>query len=1306
MQTVRRLVPNFIIEKYKADELRGTCYGAAIFVDLAGFSKMVDTLSSHGQPGAETLAELMRLVFEPLVNAVYEQGGFVIGYAGDAFNAFFPNDQIPGLETRRCLSALVTMQEHVRSHPKYKTRFGDFPISIKAGMGYGETRWQMFKSKTGKHLTYWMRGDSINRAIFAEERAAPGEIFADPLAFERINDIAETQKIASAFRIEKTLVSLPEPKAVNEPVPDLAPMNLFFAEDLLLQPFVGEFRHVINLFIDIPINISDEELMKPFMETVYSLQEEYGGFFLRPELGDKGFNLLMLWGAPIAREHDVERALDFVTELARRAKLNLRAGITYRTAYAGFMGTSLREDYTAYGWGITLAARLMTYANEGEFWLDEEIARRAEKNFNVKYLGNYAIKGFAKKQRTYQLLGKKTETQTFYDGELIGREDEIITLVSFMDTARKGKSAGLMLITGEAGIGKSRLVHTFQASDYFKNFPAQWIRFQTEKLVRTAFNPFYAWLKRRFKVIDSESNANNWNTFMHNLDELAAATPHPELASELNRTGSVLAALIGLTHPDSLYETLDAKARYENTLIALSALLRAESLQQPLVLFLEDAHWLDEDSAAFFEYFMRLLRADDEKEYPIAIIATQRPEKESPLSDESTTHHLVLGKLSHISIHALAKDILGRSISTQLGNLLNKRAEGNPFFAEQILHYLSEERLLTLNADGEYSAEEKAINSIPLDVHAVLIARLDRLTQKVRETVQTASVLGREFVVEILVEMLRSQLENLPGYVYAAEQAKIWANLNEIEYIFSHALLRDAAYSMQLEVRQQRLHKLAFDAIREVYSEDLKLYYGDLAYHAERGELKEEALHYLTLAGDLAKNAYQNRQAIDFFTRALAMLPNNDHQSEFDLRLKRVECYYNLSDSTAQEKDLEQMELHAQELDDNTLLAHTFVRQAYRLSTSRDFKNSAKYAEKARELAEKARDDEILMLVYVVLPDALSHIGELAKARQYAEEGVAYARKIKDLRGEAHALTALGLILLDLEDSTTAHRQHEKALIAAREIKDRNLEAKILNNLSISVGISQGDYHVAREYITQALSVFQEQGNQAGKGIALANLGWLSSILGDYRAAMSYYERSLGITRALGHHLEEMYTYVNLSASAIGQELASDALSWAQKAIGFSATVEDHIAQAWTYFYLGHALLLNKNPKDAAHAFDRCIELRNEGSAPGLLIEARAGLTQAYLETNDQDKAQEEAEYIFSHMEKDKRFEGAEEPLRVYYTLYSAMRKKRDPRVHIVLENANELLDEQVSKLQSIKAQRIFIENVPWRRAIKYATEN
>ena len=145
-----------------------------------------------------------------------------------------------------------------------------------------------------------------------------------------------------------------------------------------------------------------------------------------------------------------------------------------------------------------------------------------------------------------------------------------------------------------------------------------------------------------------------------------------------------------------------------------------------------------------------------------------------------------------------------------------------------------------MDADGKYSANEQAEISLPTDVRAVMIARLDRLTQQVKETVQTASILGREFEVRVLSEMLNAD-EKFLWCVAQAENANIWAPLTEIEYIFRHALLRDAAYSMQLLARQRELHGLAVSAMEAVYRDDLEPHYGELAYHAEKADLKEKA---------------------------------------------------------------------------------------------------------------------------------------------------------------------------------------------------------------------------------------------------------------------------------------------------------------------------------------------------------------------------------------------------------------------------------------------------------------------------------
>ena len=553
---------------------------------------------------------------------------------------------------------------HKISFDRYPLRMANLLIRIKVGIGFGATTWQIFKSINGKRASYWFRGESLNGAVAGEESARAGDIVADPISYNLLKDVVRAVPVDDCFLIRDVIVDLPAPLPLPPPKPVDDLVDIFFADEVTRLPIAGEFRQAVNLFIDIPASISDEALIAPFMETVYLLQEQYGGYFLRPDLGDKGFNLLMFWGAPTTHENDVDRALNFILELSLRTRITLRAGISYRMAYAGFIGSSQREDYTAYGWGVNLAARMMERAGSGEYWMDEEVSRRAAKHFNFKSRGVQRFKGFKDELKVFALIGRKNLVETVYQGQLVGRSKELESLEFFIQPLKQRQFAGVMVLKGEAGIGKSRLVHSFQYSEYFNDLPVNWVICQADEILRLPFNPFMDWLKKRFELLESQPDEVNSIAFSRNMQELIECTPDAELAAELARTSSVLAALINITQPNSLYESLDAKGRYENTLIALSVLLRAESLQKPLILFMEDTHWLDEDTGAFLSYFVRTLLAEPDKQYPIAIIATQRPEGDSVrIMDEVSTTGIQLGKLTSVNMSQLAQDILGHSIA-------------------------------------------------------------------------------------------------------------------------------------------------------------------------------------------------------------------------------------------------------------------------------------------------------------------------------------------------------------------------------------------------------------------------------------------------------------------------------------------------------------------------------------------------------------------------------------------------------------------------------------------------------------------
>ena len=288
---------------------------------------------------------------------------------------------------------------------------------------------------------------------------------------------------------------------------------------------------------------------------------------------------------------------------------------------------------------------------------------------------------------------------------------------------------------------------------------------------------------------------------------------------------------------------------------------------------------------------------------------------------------------------------LGAPAGDSLLNRLEQDAQGNPFFAEQILSYLRDEGWLE-QIDGAWQLAAAGGQPLPSDVNAVLVARLDRLTQSVREVVQTAAVLGREFEVRLLADMLRAE-PRLPDTIAEAERQDIWSALNALRHIFRHALLRDAAYHMQVHTRRRALHALAAEALERLYAPDLGAHAGELAYHAEQAGLADQARRYLWLAGQLAASQYQNAPAVDYFSRALALTPAESVRERFDLLAAREAVYALQAKQPERQADLAAMLALAPALDEAGPSMEVAVRQAQLAAALGNYREAARLADQA-----------------------------------------------------------------------------------------------------------------------------------------------------------------------------------------------------------------------------------------------------------------------------------------------------------------------------------------------------------------------
>lgn len=1297
---MHNIIPEFIIENYQAGRFRGSFRAACMFLDVSGFSAMTDELMQHGQHGAEVLAEMMRTVFDPIVDAVFGRGGMIVGYAGDSITALYPAEPDDTSAARLALAAAYSIQQGLKSKPIYETPYGNFQISAKIGVSIGLVSWGILRSRDGEKATYFFRGVAVNEAAQAEHQASAGDIFLVKKIYDELGPEIKADPLASFYRLSwhSDILHLPQP--VDSRVVDPTVASVFVPEEVINQELRGEFRQAVNLFLRVP-NLTAEQLEK-FMHTFFDLQARYGGLIDRIDFGDKGCSMIVLWGAPVAYENDIGRALNFTLDLKSQVDFHLTAGLTYYISHAGFIGGRLFENYTCYGWGINLAARFMMGAPDGEVWIDERVTQRIKNSFMFEFVGKQSFKGFAKKQSVFVLRGRKSKSEAFFQGEMVGREIELQELTELVAPVWSGRFTGVVGVWGEAGMGKSRLMYEFMRSAVFQERHALWALCQSDQILRNSFNPFRYWLFRYFDVLPVEDESTRLHRFQKNLEDLALSTEDKELATELRRTRSCLAALVDLGWPESLYSQLDAQGRYDNTIIALIFLIKAESLQQPLLLFIEDAHYLDEDSKSFLPRLKRALTAGT-IDYPIAILLTTRWQGTRVLLEEGLIDHdLDLNGLSHAAISQLAEEILGQPADPALIKLVDNRAEGNPFFAEQILRYLQAEENLELSTTGWVIRKSWESSVLPADISTMLIARLDQLTRQVKEVVHTASVLGREFEIQLLSRMLTSDL-SLQDEITKAEKASIWLPLNEIRYIFKHSLMRDVAYNMQLQARRQELHSLALDALEEIYGNELHHHYGELAYHSEQAVLEDKAREYLWKAGDAARDTYRNLEAINYYSRALAFISPEDLHKQFELLLERAAIYDRRGDRSSQVKDLEKLEILAMKLVDNGFIAVVWNLRAEYFYSISDFASSIESAKKVMDLANKINADEILLNAYVTSANSLLRLGKPDDAMKEAEEGLMRARHSGVRSEEGKILNSMGLIAIELKESEAAKKYLVESVAIARELGERALEGKALNNLANLAGSIQGDFSQARKYYEQAYEIVHERGDLYGEGLIITNLGWCAGMQGDFKAARKYLEKSLSIAREVGNAYQEAFTLINLSSLTGTQGEAFTAIEYAMRAYEMSLKIGERSGEAWSYLNLGHAYLLTSEFEKAQQAYENSIRIWKELEQPGLALEPTAGLIQVALNMDDITTAVQYTEIVLRYLDDGRTLDGTEEPLRIYLACITTLEKIEDPRSFDMLKSAVHLLEAQVSMFSDEESRRMYVQNVPWRLAIQQA---
>ena len=1139
---VKHFLPHFIQEHYRLGLLHGQMEACVLFIDLSGFTRLTERLMQQGAKGAEELSYVLNHIFQPTVRLVYEQGGLIPYFAGDSFTALFPissQETAAGVATRVLHTSQTTLQRFLQDRHLADSVMAEHAIGIKIGLSAGAIEWGIVGER---RKGFYFRGKPIESSALAQTRAASLEVLCD-------NDFLATgleeatvvgSREGGYFVLDMRSVPLAEMgvRRVQLPRPDAAIMAEFLPPEAFAEGNSGEFRNVVSVFLSFA-GLDTHERLDHFASIVLEQSLNFGGYFKEIDFGDKGGVMCCLFGAPVSFENNTERALEFVAALQEELQpmghltgARYRIGISAGLAFAGVIGSVERCQYAAVGARVNLAARLMARADWGEVIADENVQHN--RNFKFIYRGEEAYKGFEKKIPTYLLSGRNLAGRTSFSGEYFGRATELKSLQSFATPLREGRFAGVAFVFGEAGIGKSRLSYELRRS-LRDTLALSWLHCQSDQILRKPFNPFIYLLKNYFEQSPDNPTERNRELFESNFLEITydlSVSKHPEadaIRREMVRTQSVLAALVGLHTTGSLWEQLDARGRYQNALSAMANLFIAEAILQPVVIELEDTHWFDDMSREFLAQFIRRAQA-----YPILFLATSRYEDDgsknyvlrpSLLREIQAPYIEVdLNYLQADDLRAFAEARLGGPLHPDLMELLQRMTQGNPFYLEQMTDYFKETGLLE-KASGAWQLKNQDIH-LSDSVKQIMMARIDRLSGLVKETVKAAAVIGREFELPVLSAVMARQEEFirqngdldrvLREQVQTAEKWQIWYAMNELRYIFRHSLLREAAYDMQLRTRLRELHQLIGEAIEQLYPNSEERYI-DLAFHYEQAENEEKTAFYLEKAAQYARNNFQNRQAIQYYGKLIHYLGHQADKTEksIELHLQKGAVHELIGQWQEAEEEYQQALRLAQSLHHWKWLGQCHCCLGKLFVLRGNYESGKKYLDIALSCFE-ATDDEVgLAETYGNLGAYFFRQGSYSAAESWYTKAIEINRALQRETENAAIVANLGLIYMNQGRYDEGIRRLEEQIDIAERRQNKQALTILYTNLGI-IYLEKGSLDSALLCLEKGLALSEELGNKLFTTICIGSIGSVWEKKGDFNKAMEMFERDLALCQELG----------------------------------------------------------------------------------------------------------------------------------------------------------------------------------------------
>jgi class 3 adenylate cyclase/tetratricopeptide (TPR) repeat protein len=898
----------------------------------------------------------------------------------------------------------------------------------------------------------------------------------------------------------------------------------------------AERRYVTVLFSDLvgstalSAHIDPEDLrdvISAYQQCVAETVHRFGGFVAK-YMGD---GVLVYFGYPEAHEDDPERAvragLELVAAISRlqtHASLQSRVGIATGLVVVGeLVGSGAAQEQAIVGKTPNLAARLQTIAEPDGVVIAESTHKLIGNLFELEDLGAKDLKGFSGGERAWAVLRASSVASRFEAlhasglTELVGRQEELDLLLRRWAKVVAGEGQ-VVLLSGEAGIGKSRLTAALQ--DRLATEPHTRLRyFCSPQHTDSALYPIISQMARAARFAHGDSAQTRLDKLDAVLDR--SYTPPQDRA--------LFAELLSLAN-DGRYPKADLtpQQRRERTLEALITQIVALAEQNPLLMIFEDIHWIDPTS---LEALGR--GVDRIKSVGVLLITTYRPEFEAPWIGRPYVTVLTLNQLGEREIAAMIDSVAGNTlVPDSIRQDIIERTDGIPLFVEEMTKAV-------LEAVGEGAAERTVAAApsssvaVPASLHASLMARLDRLGSA-KVIAQIGAVIGREFPQHLLAAVARKSHPDLEADLERLIAAGLLFRHGiapDAIYLFKHALVQDAAYSTLLRGARQQLHERIVGALEEGFPEIVAAQPELLARHCTEAGLEKQAITYWRTAGEKAVRRASNREALGHFRQALAL--NEKQASSVDRSLTELAILSQLGPAlmsvhgwSAAEVGaaFERAEHLARELESSTDLAPPLAGLWLFHVARGQFSRAEKISEELFNVAHTLQDPDVLLQAHHCTWPICWFRGALNDAKSHAEAGIGL---YDEARHASHRFLYLGHdpAVCALSINAIVHwllgyplqgmQLERDAIDLARRLQHAPSLAHALWFVC-QAQITRGDAAAAKETANALLALSEEHGLPQTRATALVYLGWAVGQTDDFRSGMRPLEEGLALYNRLG----------------------------------------------------------------------------------------------------------------------------------------------------------------------------------------------